>query len=152
MWQEFRRFLMRGNVLELAIGIVIGVAFGKIISSFVSDILMPPIGLLLGRVDFSNLFIDLSGRGAPTLAAAKELGSPTLNYGLFINNIIEFVIIASAVFLVVKSINKLQSKQGKGQTDILASPPSQELVVLGEIRDILRQASAADERDSKRVS
>ncbi|PJF37875.1 MAG: large conductance mechanosensitive channel protein MscL, partial [Phototrophicales bacterium] len=93
MLKEFREFAMRGSVIDLAVGVIIGAAFGKIVSSLVNDILMPPIGLLLGNVDFSNLFIDLSGKGYATLAAAQEAGAPTINYGLFINNIIDFVIV-----------------------------------------------------------
>ena len=109
MWKEFKTFIMRGNVLDLAIGIIIGGAFGKIISSFVNDIIMPPIGLLLGKVNFSDLFVDLSGGGYESLAAAKEAGAPTLNYGLFINTVIDFLIVAFVIFLVVKQINKLQA-------------------------------------------
>jgi large conductance mechanosensitive channel len=111
MLKEFREFAMRGSVVDLAIGIIIGAAFGKIVTSFVNDILMPPIGLLLGQVDFSNLFINLSGKDYPSVAAAKEAGAPTLNYGLFVNNILDFVIVAFAVFLLVRGINRLKSKQ-----------------------------------------
>jgi large conductance mechanosensitive channel len=98
MWQEFKAFLMRGNVVDLAVGIIIGVAFGRIVSSLVNDILMPPIGLLLGRVDFSNLFLNLSGQSYATLAEAKAAGAATINYGLFLNTVIEFIIVAFAVF------------------------------------------------------
>jgi large conductance mechanosensitive channel len=108
MFKEFKTFIMRGNVLDLAVGIIIGGAFGKIISSFVGDVLMPPIGLLLGKVDFSSLFLNLSGTSYPTLAEAKKAGAATLNYGLFINTIIDFVIVAFAIFLVVKQYNRLQ--------------------------------------------
>lgn len=104
MWKEFKEFLQRGNVVDLAVAVVIGAAFGAIVTSFVGDILMPPIGLLLGKVDFGNLFIDLSRGGYASLAAAQEAGAATLNYGLFLNTIINFVIIAFAVFLVVKAI------------------------------------------------
>jgi len=107
MWKEFKDFLARGNVLDLAVGIIIGLAFGKIVSSLVNDIIMPPIGLLLGKVDFNNLFINLSGKPYATLAAAKEAGAATINYGLFINTIIEFLIVALVVFLLVRQINKL---------------------------------------------
>ena len=117
MLREFREFAMRGSVVDLAIGIIIGAAFGKIVTSFVSDILMPPIGLLLGQVDFSNLFINLSGKTYPSVAAAKEAGAPTLNYGLFINNILDFVIVAFAVFLLVRGINRLKSKQPEAPAD-----------------------------------
>lgn len=106
--KEFKTFVSRGNVIELAIGIVIGVAFGKVITSFVSDILMPPIGLLIGRVDFSNLYLTLSGVRYDNLAAAKAAGAATVNYGLFVNSVIEFLIIAFAVFLAMKAINRIR--------------------------------------------
>jgi large conductance mechanosensitive channel len=99
---------MRGNVVDLAVAVVIGAAFGKLVTSFVEDVLMPPIGLALGGVDFSNLFINLSGNAYPSIAAAKAAGAATLNYGIFINNIINFLIIAFAIFLVIKAINRMQ--------------------------------------------
>jgi len=108
MLKEFREFIMRGNVLDLAVGIVIGAAFGKIVTSFVEDILMPPVGLLTGGLDFSNKFIDLTGKGFTTLAEAKKAGAPTLNYGLFLNTVINFLIVALAIFLVVKQANRLR--------------------------------------------
>lgn len=108
MYQEFKEFIMRGNVVDLAVAVVIGAAFGKIVTSFVEDVLMPPIGLALGGVDFSNLFINLSGNAYPSIAAAKAAGAATLNYGIFINNIINFLIIAFAIFLVIKAINRMQ--------------------------------------------
>jgi large conductance mechanosensitive channel len=107
MFKEFKEFAMRGNVVDMAIGIIIGAAFGKIIASFVSDILMPPIGLLLGRVDFANLFLNLSSTDYPSLAAAKAAGAATVNYGVFINTVIDFLFVAFAVFLLVKQINRL---------------------------------------------
>lgn len=106
MLKEFKTFAMKGNVIDLAIGVILGAAFGKIVSSFVADILMPPIGLLLGKVDFSNLYINLSGGTFASLADAKKAGAATLNYGLFFNQVIDFVIVAFCVFLVVKAINK----------------------------------------------
>jgi large conductance mechanosensitive channel len=109
MYKEFKEFIMRGNVVDLAIGVVIGAAFGKIVTSFVEDVLMPPIGLLLGGADFSNLFINLSGKAYPSIAAAKAAGAATLNYGIFLNNIINFLIIAFAIFLLIKQINRMQS-------------------------------------------
>ena len=109
MIKEFREFIQRGNVVDLAVAVVIGAAFGKIVTSFVEDILMPPIGLALGQVDFSNLFINLSGKEYPSVAAAKAAGAATLNYGIFINNILNFIIIAFAVFLVVRQINRMQT-------------------------------------------
>ena len=108
MYNEFKEFIMRGNVVDLAVGVVIGAAFGKIVTSFVEDILMPPIGLALGNVDFSNLFINLSGKDYPSVAAAKAAGAATLNYGIFFNNILTFVIIAFAIFLLIKQINRMQ--------------------------------------------
>jgi large conductance mechanosensitive channel len=99
---------MRGNVVDLAVAVVIGAAFGRIVTSFVEDILMPPIGLLLGNVDFSNLFINLSGKDYDSIAAAKAAGAATLNYGIFINNIINFLIIAFAVFLIIRQINRMK--------------------------------------------
>jgi len=111
MWKEFRDFAMRGNVVDLAVGIIIGAAFGKIVSSLVNDILMPPLGVLLGKVDFSSLFINLSGKPYDSLADAKTAGAATINYGVFINNIIDFVIVAFAVFLLVRQMNKLLPKK-----------------------------------------
>ncbi|MGA2073963.1 MAG: large-conductance mechanosensitive channel protein MscL [Terriglobia bacterium] len=109
MLKEFKEFAMRGNVLDMAVGIVIGAAFGSIVTSFVSDILMPPIGLLLGRVDFSNLFINLKG-SYPSVAAAKAAGAATLNYGIFMNTLINFIIVAFAIFLLVRYVNRLFPK------------------------------------------
>jgi len=110
MLKEFRDFAMRGNVVDMAVGIIIGGAFGKIVSSFVADVLMPPIGLLLGRMDFSNLYINLSGRAFTSLAEAKVAGAPTINVGLFINTILDFAIVAFALFLVIKQMNKLKKE------------------------------------------
>ncbi len=136
MIKEFKQFIMRGNVLDLAIGVVIGAAFGKIVSSFVSDILMPPIGLLLGKLDFSNLFIDLSGHGHETLAAAKAAGAPVLAYGVFANNVLDFLIIAFSVFLVVKSVNTVRRKEEAKPAAAPEPTPSEKL--LTEIRDLIR--------------
>ena len=108
MLKEFKEFAMRGNVIDLAIGVIIGGAFGKIVSSFVADVIMPLIGLLLGGVDFSNLFVNLGPEKYETLAAAQEAGAPTLNYGIFINAIVDFLIVALVIFLVVKAINKMK--------------------------------------------
>lgn len=107
---EFKEFALRGNVLDLAIGIIIGVAFTTVVQSLVNDILMPPLGELLGNVDFSNLFINLSGGDYDSLAAAQEAGAATINYGLFINAIINFLIVAFVIFLLVKQINRMQRK------------------------------------------
>ena len=108
MLKEFKEFAMRGNVLDMAVGIIIGAAFGKIITSFVNDVLMPPLGLLLGKTDFSSFFIDLSGQGHPTIEAAKAAGAATINYGIFINTIIDFLIVAFAIFLLIRQVNKLK--------------------------------------------
>ena len=105
MFKEFREFALKGNMIDLAVGIVIGAAFGQVVNSLVNDVIMPPIGLLLGKVDFANLYINLTGGAYPSLAAAKEAGAATLNYGLFINTIINFLIVALAIFFVVKAIN-----------------------------------------------
>jgi large conductance mechanosensitive channel len=111
MLKEFKEFIMRGNVLDLAVAVIIGGAFGKIITSFVNDIIMPPIGLLLGGVDFSNLFLNLSGQPYDSLAAAQEAGAPTINYGLFLNTIIDFVIVALVIFLVIKAANRMKKPE-----------------------------------------
>jgi len=108
MWKEFKEFAMRGNVIDMAIGIVIGAAFGQIVTSFVNDILMPPIGLVLGQVDFANLFISLSGEAYATLEEAKAAGAATINYGVFINTVLDFVIVAFAVFMIVRQVNRMR--------------------------------------------
>lgn len=108
MLKEFREFIMRGNVVDLAVGVIIGGAFGKIVSSLVSDIIMPPIGLLLNGVNFSNLFISLTGQPYATLAEAQAAGAPTLNYGSFINAVIDFLIIGLVIFLLIRAINRMQ--------------------------------------------
>jgi large conductance mechanosensitive channel len=106
MLKEFKEFIMRGNVVDLAVGIIIGGAFGKIVTSFVNDILMPPLGKIMGNVDFSGLFINLSGTSYPSLAAAKAAGAATINYGVFINTVIDFVIVAAAIFVLIKQVNR----------------------------------------------
>lgn len=111
MLKEFKEFAMRGNVLDMAIGIVIGAAFGKIVTSFVKDMLMPPIGLALGRVDFSGLFISLSSQTYATLAEAQEAGAATINYGVFLSTVIDFLIVAFAIFLLVRQVNRLKRKE-----------------------------------------
>ena len=135
MIQEFKEFIQRGNVLDLAVAVVIGGAFGKIVASFVEDVLMPPIGLVLGGSDFSNLFINLSGKDFPSVAAAKAAGAPTLNYGIFLNNVINFLIIAFAIFLVVKTINRLQ----KPAVPAPPAAPTKDQQLLTEIRDLLKK-------------
>lgn len=111
MLKEFKEFAMKGNVLDMAIGVIIGGAFGKIVSSLVSDVLMPPIGLLMGKVDFSSLFLNLSGTPQPSLTAAKAAGAPTVNYGVFLQTVFDFIIIAFVIFLLVKQINRLKKPE-----------------------------------------
>jgi large conductance mechanosensitive channel len=106
MLKEFKAFAMRGNVLDMAVGIIIGAAFGRIITSLVGDVIMPPIGLLLGKVDFSSLFLNISGTSYPTLAAAKAAGAATINYGSFLNTVIDFLIVAFVIFLIVRQVNR----------------------------------------------
>jgi large conductance mechanosensitive channel len=110
MLKEFKEFAMRGNVVDMAVGIIIGASFGKIISSLVNDVLMPPIGRLLGNLDFSNLFVALNGQAYDSLSKAKEAGAPTLNYGLFINSVIDFLIVAFVIFMIVKQLNRLKKE------------------------------------------
>ena len=107
MVEEFKKFIMRGNVVDMAVGIIIGAAFGKIVTSFVSDVLMPPLGLVLGQVDFSNLFINLSSTPVETLAEAKDAGLPVIAYGAFLNTIVDFLIVAFAIFLLIKQVNRV---------------------------------------------
>lgn len=139
MFKEFREFILRGNVLDLAVGIIMGTAFTAIVNSLVNDIIMPPIGLLLGGVDFSNLFVQLSGREMlyPVLAEAQKAGVATLNYGIFINAMVKFVIISFAVFLLVKAANRMIPKRA---AEPAGPPPTPEdIVLLREIRDSLRR-------------
>jgi large conductance mechanosensitive channel len=110
MLKEFKEFAMKGNVLDMAVGIIIGGAFGKIISSFVGDVLMPPIGLLLGKMDFTSLFLNLSDKPYASLAEAKAAGAPTLNYGVFINTVLDFLIVAFVIFLLIKQVNRMRAK------------------------------------------
>lgn len=137
MWREFRDFAVRGNVVDLAVGLVVGASFTTIVNSLVNDLLMPPIGLLLGGIDFSEFFITIKGQAYPTVAAAKAAGAVTLNYGLFINAVLKFVIVAFAVFLVVKQINRLRA----GLAPAAAAPTKTE-ELLTEIRDLLKETSA----------
>jgi large conductance mechanosensitive channel len=116
MFKEFKEFAMRGNVMDMAIGVIIGGAFGKIITSLVNDIIMPPIGLVLGKVDFSNLFINLSGQTYASLAEAQKAGAPTLNYGVFFNTLLDFLIVAFVIFMVVKQINRFKRKSEAAPT------------------------------------
>lgn len=122
MGEEFKTFIMRGNVIDMAVGIIIGGAFGKIVTSLVNDIIMPPIGLVLGKVDFSNIFISLTGQAFASLKDAQAAGVPTLNVGIFINTIINFVIVAFAIFIMIKQINRLQ----KPAPPVIAAPTTKE--------------------------
>jgi len=137
MLKEFRDFIKRGSVIDLAVAVVIGTAFGVIVKSLVDDIIMPPIGLLLGGVDFTNLFINLSGQSYATLAQAQEAGAATINYGLFLNTVIKFLIIAFVVFLVVRQVNKLQKAEEAAPPP--PPEPSAEEKLLAEIRDLLKE-------------
>ena len=114
MLKEFREFAMKGNVLDMAIGVIIGGAFGKIVSSLVSDVLMPPLGLMMGKVDFSSLFLNLSGTPQPSLAAAKGAGAPTVNYGVFLQTVFDFIIIAFVIFILVKQVNRFKKAPPAG--------------------------------------
>ena len=136
MWREFRDFAIRGNVIDLAVGIIIGAAFTTIVNSLVNDLIMPPLGLLIGGVDFSSFFVTLKGGSYPTLDAAKGAGAVTVNYGLFINAVIRFVIVAFAIFILVKQINRLQREE-PAEPAPPPEPPRQE-VLLTEIRDLLK--------------
>jgi large conductance mechanosensitive channel len=137
MLQEFKKFAMRGNVVDMAVGIIIGAAFGKIISSLVADVIMPPIGLLMGNVDFSNLFINLGEGAYQTLALAEEAGAPIIKYGVFAQTVLDFLIVAFAIFMAIKGMNSLKKKEEEAP----AAPPkpSAEEKLLVEIRDALRQ-------------
>jgi len=137
MLKEFRDFAMRGNVLDMAIGVIIGGAFGKIVSSLVSDILMPPIGLLMGKVDFSSLFLNLSGTPQPSLAAAKAAGAPTLNYGVFLQSVFDFIIIAFVIFMFVKQVNRLKREAPAAPPPPPPGPTNEEKLLM-EIRDALK--------------
>lgn len=137
--QEFKQFAMRGNVVDLAVAVVIGGAFGKIIDSLVKDVVMPPIGALLGGVDFKHLYIDLSGAGHATMEAAEKAGAPLLKYGAFINSLVDFIIIAFAIFVAVKAINSLK-RQAAAPPPAPAEPP-ENILLLREIRDGLKQRS-----------
>ncbi len=125
MWDDFKSFIMRGNVLDLAVGVIIGAAFGGIVNSLVNDVLMPPIGLLLGQVDFSQLYINLSGQEFASLAAAQEAGAATINYGMFINAVINFLIIALVIFLIVRWFERMR-KMGAKEEVVAEDPTTKE--------------------------
>jgi large conductance mechanosensitive channel len=139
VFSEFKKFAMRGNVVDMAVGIIIGAAFGRIVSSLVNDVIMPPIGLMMGGLDFSNLFVNLGDTAYETLALAEEAGAPIIKYGLFINNILDFLIVAFAIFMVIRMMNKMKKQEEAAP----AAPPepSDEVKLLTEIRDSLKSAS-----------
>ncbi|XSG83582.1 MAG: large conductance mechanosensitive channel protein MscL [Methyloligella sp. ZOD6] len=137
MVNEFKEFALRGNVVDMAVGIIIGAAFSTIVKSLVDDVIMPPIGLVTGGVDFSNLFIALDGESYASLAAARDAGAPTVNYGLFINSVISFAIVAFVLFLLIKGMNHLRREQDKAPEEEKPAPPPRDIQLLEEIRDAL---------------
>jgi large conductance mechanosensitive channel len=136
MLQEFKEFISRGNVIDLAVGVIIGAAFTAIVNSLVNDVIMPPLGLLLGGIDFSNFFLVLKGNHLPTLKATQDAGAVVIAYGQFINAVIKFVIVAFAIFVLVKQVNRFNRK--KEEAPPAPPPPSAEVQVLTQIRDLLR--------------
>jgi large conductance mechanosensitive channel len=134
--REFREFAMRGNVVDMAVGIILGAAFGKIVTSLVNDVIMPPIGLLTGNMDFRQLFVNLGGTPYESLEAAESAGAPVIKYGMFINNVLDFVLVAAAIFVVIRAMNRLRAKREAAP----AAPPEPpaEVKLLGEIRDLLK--------------
>jgi large conductance mechanosensitive channel len=135
MLKEFKEFALRGNVVDMAVGIIIGAAFSTIVKSLVDDIIMPPIGVVTGGVDFSNMFVALNGEHYDSLAQARQAGAPTINFGVFINNVISFTIVAFVLFMVIKAMNQLRRKQEEAPAS--EPPPSQEVQLLQQIRDAL---------------
>jgi large conductance mechanosensitive channel len=134
MWKEFKEFVMRGNVMDMAVGIIIGAAFGKIVTSLVNDIIMPPIGLILGRVDFSNLFINLSGGQYQSVSAAKAAGAATVSYGTFMNTIIDFLIVAFVIFMLVKQVNRLKKAPAPAPPNTRECPYCKTSIPIGAVR------------------
>lgn len=139
MFEEFKKFAMRGNVVDMAVGIIIGGAFGKIVSSFVNDVIMPPIGMLMGNVDFSQLFINLTDQEYSSLTAAQDAGAATINYGIFINTVLDFLIVAFAIFMVIRGMNKMKKKEEEKPAE--PPKPSEEVLLLQDIRDALKSGS-----------
>jgi large conductance mechanosensitive channel len=136
MFGEFKKFAMRGNVIDLAVGVVIGAAFSGIVTSLVADVIMPPIGFAMGGIDFSNFFLVLNGGEYPTLAAAKAAGAVTINYGVFLNTMINFLVVAAALFMLIRVINKLQAPP-PGEAAPAVTP--EDIILLREIRDSLKK-------------
>ena len=139
MLNEFKKFAMRGNVVDMAVGIIIGGAFGKIVSSLVNDVIMPPIGMIMGNVDFSQLFINLTDQEFASLAAAQEAGAATINYGVFINTVLDFIIVAFAIFMVIRGMNKMKKQEEEKPAE--PPKPSDEVLLLQEIRDALKSGN-----------
>ena len=143
MFKEFKEFAMRGNVVDMAVGIIIGAAFGRIVTSLVNDVVMPPIGLLMGNMDFSNLFFALDGGSYGTIAAAEQAGAAIVKYGMFINNVLDFLIVAFVIFMVIRGMNRLRKKQEEQPAEAPTPPaPSAEVELLTQIRDSLREREA----------
>jgi large conductance mechanosensitive channel len=144
MLNEFKEFALKGNVLDLAVGIIIGAAFTAIVTSLVEDVIMPPIGVLLGGVDFSDWYLQLTNRDQtyPSLQAARAAGAAVIAFGAFLNAVIKFLIVAFAVFLLVKQVNNLRRLIDRKEAEAPPAPPSEEVVVLGEIRDLLRRQTS----------
>ena len=134
MGKEFKEFVMRGNVVDMAVGIIIGAAFGKIVTSVVNDVIMPPIGLILGKVDFSSLFLNLSSTHYDSLPAAKAAGAPTINYGLFLNAVIDFLIVAFVIFLLVKQVNRLKKEPAPAPPNTKDCPYCKTSIPVGAVR------------------
>lgn len=135
--QEFKQFAVRGNVIDMAVGVIIGGAFGKIVSSLVQDVIMPPIGLLLGGVNFKSLYFDLGGGSYETLEAAEKAGAPVIKYGVFLNTMIDFTIIAFVIFMAIKAINRLKQEEPAAPAE--PPPTPEEIILLREIRDTLKK-------------
>lgn len=140
MFEEFKKFAMRGNVLDLAVGVVIGAALTGIVNSLVKDVIMPPIGLVLGGVDFANFFITLKGAHATTLAEAQKTGAVTINYGVFVNAVLNFLVVAIALFLLIRSINRLTAPK-VAEAPAEPPPPPEDVLLLREIRDSLKSGA-----------
>ena len=136
--KEFKEFAMKGNVIDMAVGIIIGAAIGKVVASFVSDVLMPPIGMLLGGVSFTDLFYAMDGKIYASLAAAQAVGAPVLTYGNFFQTVIDFMIIAFAIFMMIKGMNNMRKKEVKAEAEVPTEPPAEEKL-LTEIRDLLKK-------------
>jgi len=147
MLKEFKEFALRGNVVDMAVGIIIGAAFSTIVKSLVDDIIMPPIGVITGGMDFSNMFVALNGEHYDSLAQARQAGAPTMNFGLFINSVISFTIVAFVLFMVVKAMNQLRRKQE--EQPATEPPPSREVELLQEIRDALVKNDSSRPRAGK---